>query len=100
MLVAEMLREGFLVQSAFHEVDRYCPPDKQVKLLKLFTDFYNTVRPLIEQGIPIDQVRELDVIREIMRLKEYEGTKPIDSARATMHDEINGLAKEYEVQES
>ena len=100
LLVAEMLREGFLVQSAFHEVDRYCPPDKQVKLLKLFTDFYNTVRPLIEQGIPIDQVRELDVIREIMRLKEYEGTKPIDSARATMHDEINGLAKEYEVQES
>ena len=100
LLVAEMLREGFLVQSAFHEVDRYCPPDKQVKLLKLFTDFYNTVRPLIEQGIPIDQVRELDVIREIMRLKEYEGTKPIDSARATMHDEINELAKEYEVQES
>jgi len=100
LLVAEMLREGFLVQSAFHDVDRYCPPDKQVKLLKLFTDFYNTVRPLIEQGVPIDQVRELDVIREIMRLKEYEGTKPIDSARATMQSEIDELAKEYEVQES
>ena len=100
LLVAEMLREGFLVQSAFHEVDRYCPPDKQVKLLKLFTDFYNTVRPLIEQGVPIDQVRELDVIREIMRLKEYEGTKPIDEARVTMQGEIDELAKEYEVHES
>ncbi len=97
LLVAEMLREGFLVQSAFHEVDRYCPPEKQVKLLKLFTDFYNTVRPLIEQGIPIDQVREIDAIREIMRLKERAGTEPIDLARKMMLDEIDELAKQYEV---
>jgi V/A-type H+-transporting ATPase subunit A len=100
LLVAEMLREGFLVQSAFHDVDRYCPPDKQVKLLKLFTDFYNTVRPLIEQGVPIDQIRELNVIRDIMRLKEYEGTKPIDDARKLMMDEIKELAQQYEVVET
>ena len=96
LLVAEMLREGFLVQSAFHDVDRYCAPEKQVKLLKLFTDFYNTVRPLIETGIPIDQVRELDVIREIMRLKEREGTAPIDAAHTQMMNEIDALAKHYE----
>ncbi|MBT7913400.1 V-type ATP synthase subunit A, partial [Candidatus Bathyarchaeota archaeon] len=96
LLVAEMLREGFLVQSAFHDIDRYCAPEKQVKLLKLFTDFYNTVRPLIETGIPIDQVRELDVIREIMRLKEREGTDPIDAAHTQMMNEIDALAKHYE----
>ncbi len=97
LLVAEMLREGFLVQSAFHEVDTYCPPDKQVKLLKLFSDFYNQTRPLIEQGIPNDQIRDLSVIREIMRLKEREGTEPIDQARATMNDEIRALKVQYEV---
>ena len=96
LLVAEMLREGFLVQSAFHDVDRYCAPEKQVKLLKIFTNFYNTVRPLIEQGIPIDQVRELDVIGEIMRLKEREGTEPIDLASAQMLNEIDALTKQYE----
>ena len=96
LLVAEMLREGFLVQSAFHDVDRYCAPDKQVKLLKIFTNFYNTVRPLIEQGIPIDQVRELDVIGEIMRLKEREGTEPINQASTQMLNEIDALAKHYE----
>lgn len=98
LLVAEMLREGFLVQNAFHNVDRFCPPEKQVKLLRLFTDFYNTVRPLIEQGVPIDQVRELDVIREIMRLKEYAGTEPVDKTRAQMMDEIDALARQYEVE--
>lgn len=96
LLVAEMLREGFLVQSAFHDIDRYCAPEKQVKLMKIFTDFYNTVRPLIEQGIPIDQVRELNVIREIMRLKEREGTDPIDAARAQMLNEIDALAQQYQ----
>lgn len=96
LLVAEMLREGFLVQSAFHDIDRYCAPEKQVKLMKIFTDFYNTVRPLIEQGIPIDQVRELDVIREIMRLKEREGTDPIDAARAQMLNEIDALTQQYQ----
>lgn len=99
LLAAEMLREGFLVQSAFHEVDRYCAPDKQVKLLKLFTNFYNSVRPLIEQGVPIDQIRELDVIREIMRLKEREGIEPINQARLQMLNEIDTLARQYEVAE-
>lgn len=97
LLAAEMLREGFLVQSAFHEVDTFCPPEKQVKLLKLFTDFYESTRPLIEEGIPIDQVRELDVIREIMRLKEREGTDPINNARREMNNEIMELKQQYEV---
>jgi len=100
LLVAEMLREGFLVQNAFHPVDRFCPPEKQVKLLRLFTNFYNTVRPLIEQGVPIDQVRELDVISEIMRLKEDEGTKPIEDARKQMLEEIDELGRQYEVEEA
>ncbi|MBN2253030.1 MAG: hypothetical protein JW701_04985, partial [Kosmotogaceae bacterium] len=97
LLAAEMLREGFLVQSAFHEVDRYCDPEKQARLLKLFTDFYNTVRPLIEQGVPIDQVRDLEIIREIMRLKERSGTEPIEEVRLQMMNEIDKLARHYEV---
>ncbi len=97
LLVAEMLREGFLVQSAYHEVDTFCAPEKQVKLLSLFTEFYNMARPLTESGIPIDKVRELDVVREIMRLKEREGTQPIDHARGMMVEEIRALKAQYEV---
>jgi V/A-type H+-transporting ATPase subunit A len=92
-----MLREGFLVQSAFHEVDRYCPPNKQVALLKLFTDFYNSTRPLIEQGIPIDQIRDLDIIREIMRLKERESEQAISDVKVTMSGQISALVEQYGV---
>ncbi|MBS7637834.1 V-type ATP synthase subunit A, partial [Candidatus Bathyarchaeota archaeon] len=95
--VAEMLREGFLVQSAFHEVDKFCEPEKQAALLKIIVDFYNLAEPLIRHGIPIEKVRELDIVPELMRLKEREGIKPIEEARIEMKRQIERLAKEYEV---
>lgn len=97
LLVAEMLREGFLVQSAFHEVDKFCEPEKQAWLLKIIVDFYNLAEPLIRHGIPIEKVRELDIVPELMRLKEREGIKPIEEARIEMKRQIEKLAKEYEV---
>jgi len=53
---------------------------------------------LIEQGVPIDQVRELDVISEIMRLKERAEDEAIDTVKAQMMDEIGDLARQYEVE--
>jgi V/A-type H+-transporting ATPase subunit A len=97
LLIAEMLREGFLVQSAFHDIDRYCLPDKQAALLEIFVDFYDGASPLIRKGIPVEQIRELDSMRELMRLKEREGTEPIDNARVQMKKEMAELAIKYEV---
>jgi len=97
LLLAEMLREGFLVQSAFHEVDTYCEAEKQVALLKILIDFYDMVEPLIHQGVPIEKVRDLGVVTELMRLKERKGVEPIEAARAEMRRQIDQLAEEYEV---
>ncbi|MFP3952026.1 MAG: V-type ATP synthase subunit A [Candidatus Bathyarchaeia archaeon] len=97
LLLAEILKEAFLIQNAFDEVDTYCPAEKQLSLLKLFIDFYGQVEPLVRQGIPIEQIRDMDVLEEFMRLKEREGTEPIQEARITMKANIDELAREYEV---
>jgi V/A-type H+-transporting ATPase subunit A len=97
LLMAEIFREGFLIQNAFDEVDTYCPAEKQVALLKLFLEFYEKVSPIVRQGIPIEQIRDLDVIKDFMRLKEREGTEPIEDARVNMRSDIEVLAKKYEV---
>jgi len=97
LLLAEMLREGFLVQSAFHEVDTYCEAEKQTRLLKALIDFYDAVEPLIRQGVPIEKVRELGVVTELMRLKERKGVKPIEAASLEMKGQVAKLAEEYEV---
>lgn len=97
LLLAELLREGFLVQSAFHEVDRYCEAEKQAALLKVIIDFYNLAEPLIRQGIPIEKIRELGIVSELMRLKERKGLQPVDSVRVEMRKQISQLAETYEV---
>ncbi len=97
LLMAEILREGFLVQSAFHDVDRYCSPDKQAALLEIYVDFYDVVAPLVRKGIPIEQIRDLDVLREMMRLKERQGLEPIKEARVQMKNDADELAIQYEV---
>lgn len=97
LLVAEMLREGFLVQSAFHEIDTYCEAEKQVNLLRAIVNFYEEVESLVRKGIPIERVRGLEVIPEIMRLKERKGVEPIEKARVLMREQIEALALEYGV---
>ncbi len=97
LLMAELFREGFLVQSSFHEVDTYCEAEKQVKLLKIMIEFYDLVDPLIRKGIPIEKVRDLGIVKTLMRLKEERGVEPISKARIEMRKQIDGLAMEYEV---
>ncbi|MFB0543979.1 MAG: V-type ATP synthase subunit A, partial [Candidatus Bathyarchaeia archaeon] len=97
LLLSEMIREGFLVQNAFHEVDTYCDAEKQVKLLRIIMDFYDATEPLVAQGIPIEKIRELRAVSEIMRLKERKEVAEIDRVRGEIVTHIRGLTKEYEV---
>ena len=97
LLLAEMLREGFLVQSAFHEVDTYCEAEKQIALLKAIIEFYTMVEPLTKQGVPIEMIRDMDVVTELMRLKERKGVEPIEAAIVEIKTQRDALADEYEV---
>jgi len=97
LLLAELFREGFLVQNAFHEIDTYCEAEKQAAMLKIMIEFYNQTEPLIRKGIPIEKVRELGVVRSLMRLKEQKGVEPVEEARIEMRLQVNTLAGEYEV---
>ena len=97
LLLAEILREGFLMQNAYHEVDTYCEAEKQAALMKVIIDFYDHVEPLIKQGIPIEKVRDMGVVTELLRLKERRGLEPIEEVRGLMREQTKQLAEEYEV---
>lgn len=97
LLISEMIREGFLVQSAFHEVDTFCEPEKQAKMLRSLIEFHGLIEPLVKAGIPIDKIRDLPTVVEIMRLKERKGLEWIDKTMEKANSEVNDLAKQYEV---
>ena len=67
--VARMIKIGFLQQSAFDEIDAYCSPQKQVALLRMFVDFYNSALETLRSGVSLDDVRAMPVIPDILRAK-------------------------------
>ncbi len=97
LLISDMIREGFLVQNAYHEVDAFCEAEKQARILRLFIEFYEMIEPLVKAGVPIDRIREFSSIVEIMRLKERKGLEWIDKAKEKANSETNELATQYEI---
>ena len=67
--VARMVKEGDLQQSAYDEVDRYCSPTKQVKMLKVFVDFYKEALSALRSGASLPTIRSLPVIAKIIRAR-------------------------------
>ena len=48
--VARMIKIGLLQQNSFDDVDTFCSPEKQFKLMKLLVDFYNQGQQAIKAG--------------------------------------------------
>jgi V/A-type H+-transporting ATPase subunit A len=59
LLTAEIIKDGFLQQNSFDEVDMYCVPDKQVRLLELIMEFYERARTCIRLGAPLTKITSL-----------------------------------------
>ncbi len=66
----KMLREDFLQQSAFSEVDAYCPPIKSYGILKAILNFYEEAQAALRRGVTMDEILNMPAIQEIARMKE------------------------------
>ncbi|MFQ6085662.1 MAG: V-type ATP synthase subunit A [Candidatus Bathyarchaeia archaeon] len=95
MLISEMIREGFLMQNALHEIDTYCEAGKQARLMRAIVEFYDLAEPLIREGVPIDKIRALSSVPELMRAKEEKAVEKIDELRKKARQQIRELAAAY-----
>ncbi len=92
--VARMIREDFLQQNAFHEVDTYCPPEKQYEMLKTILHFRDLAEEALDKGVSIDDILEMKVIDDIARMKEIPNEEAVDEIRKIrerMEEEFNEL---------
>ncbi|MCD6205848.1 MAG: V-type ATP synthase subunit A [Candidatus Marinimicrobia bacterium] len=71
--VARMIKEGFLQQSAFSEVDSYCSPEKQLAMIDIILCFYEKAGKLSATGVPASEIMQLPVVDKIFRMKEEIG---------------------------
>ncbi len=69
METARSLREDFLQQFAFHEVDTYTPMEKQYLMLKLVLRYYDLSIEALNQGVDLHLLISLPVREAIARAK-------------------------------
>lgn len=67
--VAQSIREDFLQQDAFGEVDSYTPLDKQNALMELVFSFADKAEKAIAAGVDVQKIAELPVRERIGRAK-------------------------------
>ena len=77
--VTRMIREDFLQQSAYHEIDSFCPLDKQYWMLKVILTFYDRISDAMNKGVALNKILKLPLKAEIGRMKELEDVEKIRS---------------------
>ena len=96
--VARIVKLGFLQQSAYDDVDTYTTPAKQIRMLELILKFYDRAQELVRLGATIADVKEMDCIPKIIRVKMVvpnDKLQEIDKIEKTMNEEFDSLEKEY-----
>ena len=75
---AKSIREDFLHQNAFHEVDTYTSLLKQYRMLKIIMQFYSLGKEKLKEGFDFEKIIKLPVREKISRLKYIEEDKMQD----------------------
>ena len=97
LTVAEMIKNGFLQQSAFDAIDVYSVPEKQIAILLLIMDYYERGLSVIKAGAPLPKVISLPVKDEIVRLKSTVPNDKLEMLKDTERhlDEQMGELERY-----
>ena len=66
---ARSVREDFLHQIAFDDVDTYTSPKKQYGMLKLILAWYHKGEEAVAAEVPLEQVLTMPAVEKIGRLK-------------------------------
>jgi len=70
LITARMIREDFLQQSAYNEVDTYCVPAKAGLMLKTIMKFYELAQEMLSSGSGIESIRSSPMVYRISRMKD------------------------------
>jgi V/A-type H+-transporting ATPase subunit A len=67
----QLLREDFLQQSAFDDVDAYCSLAKQFTMLRVIHAAHEAMAEAVGRGVAVDALTEVPALREIARMRSW-----------------------------
>ena len=90
--VARMLRESFLQQNAFHEVDTYCELDKTKMLMKIILHYSEFANSALDSGVRVRKILEIkskDKISDVKFKRDYKTV--LNNIQKDMDGELSNL---------
>ena len=98
LLISDVLKEGFLRQTALTGEDVFCVPEKQYWMLKMIMDFFDKSYKLVQKGVSIEEIIRLPVIAKMMRVKEDErGLEAVKEVYEEANEALMKLSSKYGV---
>jgi V/A-type H+-transporting ATPase subunit A len=94
---ARLLREGFLQQNSFDEVDSYSPVEKQIRMLGLILYFHQRAGRIIKMGALISTIHDLPIVDTLIRMKTSVGNDDL-SRLDEIHQEIDQQMQKLEAE--
>ncbi|MBQ8795173.1 MAG: V-type ATP synthase subunit A [Clostridia bacterium] len=96
---ARSIREDYLHQNAFHDVDTYTPLEKQLLMMKLILAYYDKALEALKNGADIEKIVSLPIRESIGRFKYVSNSdinKTYDEILFTLDKDINEITAKGE----
>lgn len=94
---AKSIREDYLHQNAFHEVDTYTSLNKQYGMLHMILEFYHIGKIVLDAGVAIDKIFNIPVRERIGRAKyipEHETETAFKEIETELKQQLEALMPE------
>jgi len=69
LMIAEIVKNAFLQQNSFDDIDMYCSPEKQLWMLRMLVSFSKKARAIVRAGGSIADIREIPELDRLNRMK-------------------------------
>ena len=90
--VARMIREYFLQQNAYHDVDTFCEMDKQYKLMKAIMKYSDLANTALEGGAELEDITSVKSKDDLSKIKfEKEFDEKLNTVLSAMDKEFDAI---------
>ncbi|MHA1886135.1 MAG: V-type ATP synthase subunit A [Promethearchaeota archaeon] len=94
VFIAELIKNGFLMQNAFDEIDNFTEVKKLLGMIKIILLLYKESKELLNQGFIIEDIKSLESVNNILRMNRSipnDKFQKIEQVKDKMLNEIASL---------
>ena len=93
LMVTKMIREDYLQQNAYSDIDARCELKKKYQMLKTIMKFGDRTNNALDLGVQLKRINELKVKGTIGRMKEIADMKEFDKLQKEIDGSFDDLLK-------